>query len=115
MLTVYAGMNEKFFKYSADSGAEAIVVEALGVGNVPPAAFNGIKYAVEKGIPVILVSRCPAGETLDIYSYPGAGKHLHNIGVIFAEYLNGQKARIKLMLLLGITKDHRELQKFFEN
>ena len=115
LLTVYAGMNEKFFKYSADSGTEGIVVEALGVGNVPPNAFKGIKYAVEKGIPVVLVSRCPAGETLDIYSYPGAGKHLHNMGVIFAEYLNGQKARVKLMLSLGITNNHKKLQKIFEN
>jgi L-asparaginase len=115
LLTVYAGMNEKFFKYSADSTVEGIVVEALGVGNVPPAAFEGIKYAVEKGIPVVLVSRCPAGETLDIYGYPGAGKWLHKIGVIFADYLNGQKARIKLMLALGITKDRKKLRKLFEN
>lgn len=115
MLTVYAGMDEKFFKYSADSGVEGIVVEALGVGNVPPPAFEGIKYAVKKGIPVVLVSRCPAGETLDIYGYPGAGKWLHKIGVIFADYLNGQKARIKLMLALGVTKDKKKLKKLFEN
>ncbi len=115
MLTAYAGMNDKFFKFSADSGVEGIVVEALGVGNVPPAAFEGIKYAIEKGIPVVLVSRCPAGETLDIYSYPGAGKWLHQLGVLFAEYLNGQKARIKLMLALGKTKDKKELKKLFEN
>ncbi len=115
LLTVYAGMDDKFFKYSADSGVEGIVVEALGVGNVPPPAFEGIKYAVKKGIPVVLVSRCPAGETLDIYSYPGAGKWLHKIGVIFADYLNGQKARIKLMLALGITKDKKKLRKLFEN
>jgi len=114
MLTVYAGMDEKFFKYSADSGAEGIVVEALGVGNVPPPVFEGIEYAVKKDIPVVLVSRCPAGETLDIYSYPGAGKHLHNIGVIFAEYLNGQKARIKLILALGKTKDKKKLKELFE-
>ncbi len=115
LLTVYAGMNEKFFKFSADSGTEGIVVEALGVGNVPPAAFEGIKYAIDQGIPVVLVSRCPAGETLDIYGYPGAGKWLHQIGVIFAEYLNGQKARIKLMLALGITKDNVKLKSLFEN
>jgi L-asparaginase len=89
-------------------------VEAMGVGNVPPKAFNGIKYVVEKNIPVVLVSRCPAGETLDIYSYEGAGKWLHKIGVMFAEYLNGQKARIKLMLALGKTKDINELRKIFE-
>ncbi len=114
LITVYAGMDEKFFKFSADSGAEGIVVEALGVGNVPPIAFEGIKYAVEKNIPVVLVSRCPAGDTLDIYGYPGAGKWLHNLGVLFAGYLNGQKARIKLILSLGVTKDLNKLRKMFE-
>ncbi|AFH50802.1 L-asparaginase [Ignavibacterium album JCM 16511] len=114
MLTVYAGMNEKFFRFSADSGASGIVVEALGVGNVPPPAFEGIKYAVQKGIPVVLTSRCPAGETDYIYSYPGAGKHLHDIGVIFADYINGQKARIKLIIVLGKTKDINEIRRYFE-
>ena len=113
LLTVYAGMDEKFFKYSADSKTKGLVVEALGVGNVPPAAFKGIKYVIEKNIPVVLVSRCPAGETLDIYGYPGAGKWLNKIGVIFADYLNGQKARIKLMLALGMTKDSEKLKKIF--
>ena len=51
LLTVYAGMKEKFFKFSADSRVDGIVVEALGVGNVPPEAFKGIKYAVEKRHP----------------------------------------------------------------
>lgn len=114
MLTVYAGMNEKFFKFSADSGVSGIVVEALGVGNVPPPAFEGIKYAVQKGIPVVLTSRCPAGETDYIYSYPGAGKHLHDIGVIFADYINGQKARIKLIIVLGKTKEISEIRRYFE-
>jgi L-asparaginase len=114
LIKAYAGMNEKFFKFSADSGVEGIVVEAMGVGNVPPPAYSGIKYAVDKGIPVVLVSRCPAGETLDIYGYPGAGKWLKEIGVIFADYLNGQKARIKLMLSLGAAKNREELRKLFE-
>lgn len=114
LLKVYAGMNDKFFRYSVESGTEGIVVEAMGVGNVPPEAFEGIKYAREKGIPVVLVSRCPAGETLDIYGYPGAGKWLSKIGVIFADYLNGQKARIKMMLALGVSKDMEKLKEFFK-
>jgi len=113
LITVYAGMGEKFFKFSADSKIDGLVIEALGIGNVPPAAFGGIKYVTEKKIPVVLVSRCPAGETDDIYSYPGAGKHLHDLGVIFTDYLNGQKARIKLMLALSITSDIPELNKMF--
>jgi len=114
LITVYAGMNEKFFKFSADSGVDGIVVEALGVGNVPPAAFKGIKYAAEKEIPIVLVSRCPAGETDYVYSYPGAGVHIHNLGVIFTDFLNGQKARIKLMLALGKTNNKKELVELFE-
>lgn len=114
LIKVYAGMNEKFFKFSADSGTNGVVVEAMGVGNVPPATFEGIKYIIEKNIPVVLVSRCPAGETLDIYGYPGAGKWLKEMGVIFSDYLNGQKARIKMMICLGITNDIDELRKMFE-
>jgi L-asparaginase len=113
LIKVYAGMNEKFFKFSADSNVDGVVVEAMGVGNVPPAAFEGIKYIVEKNIPVVLVSRCQAGETLDIYGYPGAGKWLKKAGVIFSDYLNGQKARIKLIICLGKTGDLQELKKMF--
>jgi L-asparaginase len=107
-------MNEKYFKLSADSGSEGLVIEAMGVGNVPPSAFEGIKYVIGKNIPVVLVSRCPAGETLDSYGYPGAGKWLKKMGVIFTDYLNGQKARIKLILALGLTKDPEELHKIFK-
>ena len=114
LIKVYAGMGDKFFKFSADSGVDGIVIEAMGVGNVPPAALEGIKYAVEKGIPVVLTSRCPSGETLDIYSYPGAGKWLKKAGVIFTDYLNGQKARIKLMLCLGLTNDINKLRELIE-
>jgi L-asparaginase len=114
LIKVYAGINEKFFRHSADSGVDGVVVEAMGVGNVPPAAFDGIKYIIEKKIPVILVSRCPAGETLDVYGYPGAGKWLKQLGVIFTDYLNGQKARIKMILTLGKTKNIKELRKMFE-
>lgn len=113
LIKVHTGISDKFFRFSADSGVAGIVVEALGVGNVPPAAYDGIKYAVDKGIPVVLVSRCPAGETLDIYSYPGAGKWLKELGVIFTDYLNGQKARIKLMLALSVCKDKSEISKLF--
>ena len=114
LIKVHAGMGDKFFRFSADSGVEGIVIEAMGVGNVPPTTFEGIKYAVEKGIPVVLTSRCPAGETLDVYSYPGAGKWLKQLGVIFTDYLNGQKARIKLMLCLGLTKDLTRLRELIE-
>ncbi len=114
IIKVYAGIDSKCFVFSADSKVHGLVVEALGVGNVPPKAFEGIKYVLSKNIPVVLTSRCPAGETLDIYGYPGAGKWLKKEGVIFSDYLNGQKARIKLMLVLGVTQNHEKIREFFD-
>ncbi|MBM4176600.1 MAG: asparaginase [Ignavibacteria bacterium] len=115
LILAHADMSDKFFRFSAESGAKGVVVEALGVGNVPPKAFDGVKYIREKNIPVVLTSRCPAGETMDIYGYYGAGKWLKEIGVIFSEYLNGQKAKIKLGLLLGLDKTDGEIQKAFRH
>ncbi len=114
LIKVYAGMDDRFFLHTAESGIDGLVVEAMGVGNVPPEVLDGIKYVIDKNIPVVLTSRCPAGETLDVYSYPGAGKWLKKAGVIFTDYLNGQKARIKLMLYLGKTQDVDVLRKLIE-
>ena len=115
IIKVYAGINDKIFKLVGDSKIDGLVVEALGVGNVPPPAFEGIKYVLSKDIPVVLVSRCPAGETLDTYSYSGAGKWLKKEGVIFSDYLNGQKARIKLMLALAKKMSYDQLKTLFED
>jgi len=115
IIKVYAGIKDRLFRFAADSGIDGLVVEALGVGNVPPPAFEGIKYVLSKNIPVVLVSRCQAGETLDVYSYEGAGKWLKESGVIFSDYLNGQKARIKLMLALGAGMNNQQLHKIFED
>ncbi len=39
---------------------------------------------------------------------------MHNMGVIFGEDLTGQKARIKLMVALGMTDDVGEIRRLFE-
>jgi L-asparaginase len=114
IIKVYSGIKDTLFKLVADSNIAGLVVEALGVGNVPPPAFEGIKYVLSKNIPVVLVSRCPAGETLDTYSYEGAGKWLKKEGVIFTDFLNGQKARIKLMLALGKGLNIEQLHEIFD-
>lgn len=95
-------------------GVRGLVVEAMGTGNVPPQAFDGIIRVLEAGVPVVLVSRCPRGITDDVYGYYGAGRNLHAAGVIFAPYLNGQKARIKLMLALAVSTDPIRLKHLFE-
>jgi L-asparaginase len=115
LIKTCAGMDDRFLRFSADSGIHGIVLEGLGRGNVPPKVFEGVKYVIqEKGIPVVLVSRCPRGRVLDTYAYYGGGKQLRELGVIFGENLPGHKARIKLMLALGKTQNYEEIRKIFE-
>jgi L-asparaginase len=107
-------MSEDILLYSLEKGAEGLVIEAFGVGNVSPRVLIGIKEAIRRDIPVVLVSRCPVGRIEHIYAYEGAGKQLYDEGVIFADFLNGQKARIKLIVALGANKNYTELKRSFE-
>ena len=108
------GMDDNFIKFAADNGYKGIVIEAMGRGNIPPAMYEGVKYAREKDIPVVIVSRCHSGRVFDSYGYLGSGRDLRNLGCIFGGDLPGQKARIKLMLALGKTNNLDEIKDFFE-
>ncbi len=110
-----SGMESDIIDFYIDNEYKGIVIEALGRGNVPPSMIPGIKKAIEKGIPVVMVSRCPTGRVLDTYGYEGGGRHLRELGVIFVKNLPGQKARIKLMLILSLTKDMDTIRNMFED
>lgn len=113
LLKCYAGMTAVPFEQCITADMKGLIVEALGSGNVPPLAFDGIISVLKEGIPIVLVSRCPVGATDDVYGYYGAGKNLRKAGVLFTKYLNGQKARIKLTLALAKTQDREHLIELF--
>lgn len=114
LLRTYAGMDSAHMLWSLGQGSNGLVIEAMGQGNVPPETMPGIRAWLDAAKPVVLVSRCPEGRALDTYAYEGGGKQLRNMGVIFGEDLTGQKARIKLMLALGLTGDVDEIRGMFE-
>ncbi|MCD5414903.1 MAG: asparaginase [Clostridiales bacterium] len=115
LIKCVAGMDSNLLKYYVNSNAKGIIIEAMGRGNVPPTMVEGIQYALDNNIAIVMVSRCPTGRVLDTYGYYGAGKSLREMGVILGGDLQGQKARIKLMLALSITCDYNELKSIFEN
>lgn len=108
------GMDSKLINWLIENGSHGIVIEGMGRGNIPPEMVEGVQNAIDNNIPVILVSRCQTGKALDSYGYAGAGKDLTNRGVILGDNLSGQKARIKLMVALGITKDIKQIKDIFE-
>jgi len=113
LLKAAVGMGDEVIRFLIANGCRGLVIEALGAGNVPPQMVPGIKDAIDRHIPVILVSRCYNGIVQDVYGYEGGGKHLHDLGVLFGNGLNGQKARIKLMVALQETSDRERLKQYF--
>jgi L-asparaginase len=114
LVKAVAGMEREILEAFCNINIDGLVIEALGQGNMPPETVNPIKNLIEKGIPVVLVSRCFNGIVQDIYGYEGGGKQLKDLGVIFTNGLNGQKARIKLMVALENTTNIEDLQSIFQ-
>ncbi len=113
LLKAYAGMNGDLIDYYVDNGAKGIVIEALGRGNLPPLMIESIKNAVRHNVAIVIVSRCYGGRVLDTYGYLGGGKDLVNSGCILGGNLNGQKARILLMIGLENGLSHDSLIQLF--
>jgi len=115
LLKLASGVDRVLIDSCIEAGAKGIVLEALGRGNVPPEIVPGIARALELEIPVVLTSRCLGGRVYQSYGYEGGGKRLLDMGVIFADFLSGQKARIKVMLALGLAGSTDLLRRIFNS
>jgi L-asparaginase len=102
LVSAYPGMEDGVIQAAIDAtGAAGLVVEGTGSGNVPGSAVNGIRAALEGGLPVIVATRVPGGASGSGYGSPGGGAALRELGVIAAGPLSAGKARLLLMALLA--------------
>jgi L-asparaginase len=77
---------------------DGVVVEAFGSGNVPPGALPAIGRWIHEGKPVVLASRCPAGEVTPMYAFEGGGIGLVRMGAVPAGPRTPSQARMELMI-----------------
>ncbi|PAE22309.1 L-asparaginase [Bacillus sp. 7504-2] len=113
LIKAHAGMDSTLLDAINALPCDGIVIEALGQGNLPPATISGIQALIKNNIPVVFVSRCFNGIAQDTYAYEGGGKQLKEMGVIFSNGLNGQKARLKLLILLATTSERNVIEQAF--
>ncbi len=101
LLKLTVGTGPELFELVVQAKPSGLVIEGLGGGRVPPNWLPVIARTVQQGIPIVVTARVGAGRALDRYGYLGAHRDLVQSGCWFAQGLNGQKARIKLMAALG--------------
>ncbi|MGL5416612.1 MAG: asparaginase [Clostridium sp.] len=110
-----SGMDSSYLNYIVENGIGGIVIEAMGRGNIPPKMVEGVKNALDKNIPVVIVSRCFEGRVYESYGYEGGGKQLRDMGVIFGDNMPGQKARIKLLIAINSDVKSEDIMDIFEH
>jgi len=109
----YAGFDGSFIRHAVDNGAKGIVVEGVGAGNVNKKVYAAIKYALSKGVIVVIATRVFNGAVYPIYGGDGGAKTLQTDGAILNSDLTGPKARILLMLALSNGKSKKEIESYF--
>ncbi|MFK3458149.1 asparaginase [Staphylococcus aureus] len=114
LVKAYMGLPGDIFSFYSREGIDGMVIEALGQGNIPPSALEGIQQLVSLNIPIVLVSRSFNGIVSPTYAYDGGGYQLAQQGFIFSNDLNGPKARLKLLVALSNNLDKAEIKSYFE-
>ncbi|MEJ5258302.1 MAG: asparaginase [Fervidobacterium sp.] len=114
VVKAFTGDDGAILRAVHNMGYKGIVLEGFGRGNIPPEVAQAVEEIVNSGVPVVITSRCFKGRVYPIYGYAGGGADLRRKGAILSEHPLSQKARIKLMLVLGITSDIEEIRKYFE-
>jgi L-asparaginase len=81
---------------------DGLVVAGTGGGHVPPALARALIGVVDGGRPVVLASRCAAGQVLRAtYGGEGSERHLLAAGLVSAGSLSPLKARLRLLFGLS--------------
>jgi L-asparaginase len=111
VLLATAGSDAQLVDAAVNSGSQGLVIAAMGRGNVPPAMAQAIKRAIDKGVVVVVTSRCWGGRVAPVYGYEGGGAQLAAMGALFAPWLNSAKARLCLSLGLGGGLGAEQLRK----
>jgi L-asparaginase len=100
----YAGSDGVAIRAFIAAGAAGIVSAGFAPGMTTPGETAALAEAVAQGITVLQSTRAGSGNALD-------GARLRALGIIPADNLNPQKARILLALALTVTRDPAEMRR----
>ena len=103
----YAGSDGTAVEALVDAGARGIVCASLPPGVLAGGERDAVAAARRKGVLIVVSSRALGGRVLSRES-------LRRHGIVAADNLSPQKARILLMLGLTVTGDSQEIQRMFD-
>jgi glutamyl-tRNA(Gln) amidotransferase subunit D len=93
-------------------GYKGILLEGTGLGHTSDSLFDSIKKAADSGVAIAMASQTLFGRVdMNVYS---TGRRLLDIGVIPCEDMSPETAYVKLMWVLGHTKDPAKIKEMMQ-
>ena len=109
LVKFYPGLNSKIIEWYVDEGYRGIVLEGTGLGHVGSYCFSAVRKAIGKDVVVAMASQCVWGRIgMNVYDQ---GRDLLSMGVIPLEDMLSETATVKLMWILGQTKNVEEAKR----
>ena len=103
LIKYITGASNESLLFHSGSGYKGIVIEGTGLGHVSTEWIPLIKTVTDAGIPVVMTSQCINGRVCDrVYD---TGRDILKAGAIESEDMLSEVALVKLMWVLGQTKD----------
>jgi glutamyl-tRNA(Gln) amidotransferase subunit D len=103
LVKFYPGMDPAILDLYAQKNYRGIVLEGTGLGHISKYCHDAIRKAVRQGAIVAMTSQCIWGRiNMNVYD---SGRDLQALGVIPLEDMLPETALVKLMWVLGQTKD----------
>lgn len=108
LLNFYPGMPASIFERTAEEN-DGMVLAGTGLGHVSSEWLPAIRKAVDGGKAVVMTTQCLQGRVnLNVYE---TGRDLQKAGVISGEDMLPETALVKLMWVLGHTRDLAEVSR----
>ena len=109
LIIFYPNMDPEVVDWHVEAGFKGIVLEGTGLGHVRQECFSSIKKAIDKKVIVAMTSQCIWGRVnMNVYDN---GRDLVAMGVVPLQDMLAETALVKLMWVLGQTKDVDEAKK----
>jgi len=108
LLKFYPGMSPDTLESLIDRGVHGVILEGTGLGHVSSAFYKTVEKAAKEGLFVGMTSQCLWGRVnMHVYS---TGRDLLRLGVTPLEDMLPETALIKLMWVLGRTRNLPEVR-----
>jgi glutamyl-tRNA(Gln) amidotransferase subunit D len=112
LVKFYPGLDPAVIDWYVEKGCKGILLEGSGLGHVSKYCFDAIRNAVGHGVVVALASQCIWGRVnMNVYD---TGRDLLTLGVIPLDDMFPETALVKLMWVLGQTRDPEEAKKLLK-